>query len=362
MKITYFILLSISLLFANQGRDQQNSCENQGSKLIKKLKEFDLNEDTQDNFSITKKEYQILQQFWQGLTKTEKIKCLSGAYDASIKYSFAQRLLYNLNNNIDWQTTIKSLNNIGARGNSLTLSSSKTPVTLKTIHGSLIDILNKELQMYQNGKLKIDERIKHFAGTRNDQHSVFRLSEWENLINSLQICTDFQKIDQINHFFNTIIKACPDNTEQKNRDYWQSPIETLVRGKGDCEDFALAKYISLRMLGFTENQLFISIIRLPMFGELHAVLLYYPENENDPFVLDNLSVLCNGWPNLRPVKLSDRISQNNIKPLIAFNENTYFQFDRGLKRNRIEKNPMSDIPTFAMVIYNSKNLLSNISG
>ncbi|WP_237707120.1 transglutaminase-like cysteine peptidase [Pseudoalteromonas sp. BSi20652] len=41
----------------------------------------------------------------------------------------------------------------------------------------------------------------------------------------------------------------------KQNDYWTTPLETLGRGLGDCEDYAIAKYISLRALGVIDDKL-----------------------------------------------------------------------------------------------------------
>ena len=158
-----------------------------------------------------------------------------------------------------------------------------------------------------------------------------------------------------------MIIAKPDYETKCNRDYWQSPIETLVRGKGDCEDFALAKYVSLKMLGIPEDQLLIGINRLPQFGELHAVLLYYPKDTDDPYVLDNLPFEHEGFTRSHIIRLSLKISQFNVKPLIAFNENIYIKFKRGLERKYLNKNKINEIPMFTNAINNSKSLLSKLS-
>jgi predicted transglutaminase-like cysteine proteinase len=41
----------------------------------------------------------------------------------------------------------------------------------------------------------------------------------------------------------------PDDQNYGQRDYWATPLEFLRRS-GDCEDYAIAKYVTLRELGF----------------------------------------------------------------------------------------------------------------
>ena len=326
------------------------------------LKEFDLNTKTQNGYSITETEYFKLLSEWDLLSQQEKIQILNGTNKYSWKNTMALVLLYSFSNKEDWKRFIENISNYNSKGNSLTLSSVKSTVALKTVHHTLLDLLQKDLKMFKNESLNICPAIKSAAVNRKNQNACTRLQKWEDLINQCMSSSLEDKIRIVNEFFNEIIEAKPDNENKGNRDYWQSPIETLVRGKGDCEDFALAKYVSLRILGIPESQLFIGIIRLPQFGELHAVLMYYPLFGNDPYLLDNLLFDYNGFKISHLVKLSFRISQHNIKPLIAFNENQYIEFKRGLTRKYLNKNPMTDIPMFSIAINNSQSLLSNLPG
>ncbi len=67
-------------------------------------------------------------------------------------------------------------------------------------------------------------------------------------------------------------------------DYWETPIEFLKRG-GDCEDFAIAKYTALRMLGVPEERLRVVIVHDNIKNIPHAVLVVY--TETGPYILDN---------------------------------------------------------------------------
>ena len=366
INLFYIIILFTNLLSAESNPENKKIglSLNMGKVLEfnSYLKEYDLNAQTQNGFSITQIEYRKLSKLWKNLNKKEKIKLLFGSVNTSWKNTLALFLLYALNKDTDWLSTMNNLKSYGVKGSSLTLSNTKSLVTLKTAHTTLVDILNEERNMFINGRLCINSIIKNQTAKRRNQEAFHRLKKWEKLINDSQNLSDLKKMKCINNFFNKMITAKADNDQIKNRDYWQSPIETLVRGKGDCEDFAIAKYVSLRLLGIPKNQLLISIVRLPKFGELHAVLLYYAINENDPWVLDNLSFEYIGFNKPRIIRMSIKISQYNVKPLIGFNENHYVEFRKGLTKQYLDKNPLNEIPMFAIAINNSQSLLSNLSG
>ncbi len=64
-----------------------------------------------------------------------------------------------------------------------------------------------------------------------------------------------------------------EDLEQFGReDLWQSPLAFAARG-GDCEDFAIAKYFVLTLLGVPPSELRIAVLTGAANGEVHAVLL-----------------------------------------------------------------------------------------
>ena len=67
-------------------------------------------------------------------------------------------------------------------------------------------------------------------------------------------------------------------------DYWATPYEFFTRG-GDCEDFAIAKYASLRALGVPEERMRIAIVHDEIKDIPHAVLVVYTDSE--ALILDN---------------------------------------------------------------------------
>ena len=86
---------------------------------------------------------------------------------------------------------------------------------------------------------------------------------------------------------NRLINARPYITDSRNwgqSDYWATPLEFLQRG-GDCEDFAITKYVALKMLGVPEERLRIAIVQDTLKNIPHAILIVY--TAEGPLLLDN---------------------------------------------------------------------------
>jgi predicted transglutaminase-like cysteine proteinase len=54
-------------------------------------------------------------------------------------------------------------------------------------------------------------------------------------------------------------------------DHWSSPFETLQTHRGDCEDYAIVKYVALREAGLSNADVKIVILRNLLPNEYHAV-------------------------------------------------------------------------------------------
>jgi predicted transglutaminase-like cysteine proteinase len=114
------------------------------------------------------------------------------------------------------------------------------------------------------------------------------LAAWGALLHSARELPEAGKLDAVNAFFNRL-DFRPDRELRKAEDYWATPRETLLAAGGDCEDFAIAKYYTLRQLGVPEERLRLTytIARRP--ARAHMVLAYYSGPEADPLILDSLA-------------------------------------------------------------------------
>jgi predicted transglutaminase-like cysteine proteinase len=79
------------------------------------------------------------------------------------------------------------------------------------------------------------------------------------------------KIDRINRTINSAIRYTSDREQFGVPDLWSAPLATLRSGKGDCEDYAIAKYVALRDAGFSTNDLRLLIVRDRVAREDHMV-------------------------------------------------------------------------------------------
>jgi len=151
------------------------------------------------------------------------------------------------------------------------------------------------------------------VGKQYGRGAVGRLKKWQQILVSGKNLEESKKIELVNNFFNRI----PFVTDLENyglEDYWATPIELLATNGGDCEDYALAKYFTLREIGIPEEKLQITYTVLnrgarSTFGfkevkEPHMVLTYYPTPNSEPLILDNVNknILPSGRrPDLSPV-------------------------------------------------------------
>lgn len=79
------------------------------------------------------------------------------------------------------------------------------------------------------------------------------------------------RLGEINRAINLAIRPMGDLEQYGAIDRWSSPLATLARGAGDCEDYAIAKFIALQRAGISPDDLRIVIMRDTIRGEDHAV-------------------------------------------------------------------------------------------
>jgi predicted transglutaminase-like cysteine proteinase len=129
---------------------------------------------------------------------------------------------------------------------------------------------------------------------------------WRQMLSREMGASRAEQILAVNSFVNAA-RYVSDEENWGENDYWESPDELFARG-GDCEDYAIAKYFSLRALGLTQSDLRLVVLRERTRGEAHAVLLV--RFGGATLVLDNLSSELTGW---------DALAERYI-PIYSFNE------------------------------------------
>ncbi len=111
-----------------------------------------------------------------------------------------------------------------------------------------------------------------------------------------------------NRFFNAI-PYMSDMDHWKVEDYWATPVETVASQGGDCEDYAIGKYFSLKERGIPVEKLRIAYVRHLRLKQPHMVLVYYPQPDADPLVLDNTD------PEIKPAS-----RRPDLVPVYSFND------------------------------------------
>ena len=114
-----------------------------------------------------------------------------------------------------------------------------------------------------------------------------RLLDWQELINNEQSVADKEKLEKVNRFFNRM-DFVSDADHWGREDYWATPVEFLISLGGDCEDFSIAKYFTLKAMGIPESKLNLTYVKALRLNQHHMVMTYYRKPGAEPLVLDNL--------------------------------------------------------------------------
>ncbi|NDY95482.1 transglutaminase-like cysteine peptidase [Wenzhouxiangella limi] len=163
--------------------------------------------------------------------------------------------------------------------------------------------------------LQID--FEQLSEQMRDQFSDQRvevIERWAGLLEEIRSEPAENQLDRVNEFFHRNVRYQIDQQLYGEEDYWASPLETLGHGRGDCEDWAIAKYISLRHLGIPDRNLRLIYVRAQIGGprspvsQAHMVLGYYSVPNAEPIILDSL--ISNVLP------ASER---TDLSPVFSFN-------------------------------------------
>ncbi len=130
-----------------------------------------------------------------------------------------------------------------------------------------------------------------------------RLQRWHALMQEGQTWPELERLAAVNQFFNGA-RFVDDRELWQTADYWATPEEFLTRDAGDCEDFAIAKYFTLKAMGVAPEKLRITYVKVAWLRQAHMVLAYYETPRSEPLILDNLDHRIESAgerPDLRPV-------------------------------------------------------------
>ena len=82
-----------------------------------------------------------------------------------------------------------------------------------------------------------------------------------------------ERADLVNRFVNNRVTFVDDSRQFGRADVWLTASETLRRGRGDCEDYAIAKMQLLREAGIAERDMYLVIAKDLVRRSDHAILV-----------------------------------------------------------------------------------------
>jgi predicted transglutaminase-like cysteine proteinase len=112
-------------------------------------------------------------------------------------------------------------------------------------------------------------------------------------------------VGRINRAVNLAIRPVSDSDQYGVSDLWATPLMTFAREAGDCEDYAIAKYVALRRAGMAEGDLRIVILHNGPINQDHAVTAARVDGQW--LILDNRPMLV----------LTDAAVAQTMTPLLA---------------------------------------------
>jgi predicted transglutaminase-like cysteine proteinase len=164
--------------------------------------------------------------------------------------------------------------------------------------------------------------------------ALARISGWKELMQVQQGLPEMEKLTLVNQFFNERL-FLDDIIVWKVKDYWATPIEFLSRDAGDCEDYSIAKYFTLKEMGVPLNKLRITYVKAIELNQAHMVLTYSERPGDVPLVLDNL---------IPEIKLASK--RKDLRPIYSFNGESLWmlkEMSQGKKGRENRLNRWSDL-------------------
>lgn len=129
-------------------------------------------------------------------------------------------------------------------------------------------------------------------------------AQFLRLIGAVKSKSGRAKLDEANRSVNIVVRYVSDYAQHGEADRWSSPLETFATAKGDCEDYAIAKYVALHEAGFPREDLRLVLVRDRAVRQDHAVLA--ARLDGQWLILDN-----------RRADLTEDSGAANLAPLFA---------------------------------------------
>lgn len=161
---------------------------------------------------------------------------------------------------------------------------------------------------------KLEQEVKNKFGADKASH----VAALEAALHALESKGVKDQLLGVNAFFDEHIQYATDDIVFKEKDYWATPSELFGYSRGDCEDYAIAKYVALLHLGIDSSKLRLIYVKAKIgrsrVTQAHMVLGYYDSPSSDPLVLDSL--VSNVLPGSQ---------RTDLIPVFSFNDSGIWQ-------------------------------------
>ncbi len=182
------------------------------------------------------------------------------------------------------------------------------PVLFKSTETPYSDL--SRVGKWTNVLQRYAEEKKEGAPCSTKDFSSCKYPEWKKFIESVRGLDKLAQLTAVNKQMNKS-RYTLDNVNWGVEDYWATPGQFLARS-GDCEDYAITKYMTLRELGWSTDDMRIVVVQDLNLNVGHAILAVY--------VNDKIMILDNQINN---VVESDRIQ--HYRPIYSVNEKMWWR-------------------------------------
>ena len=174
-------------------------------------------------------------------------------------------------------------------------SESRQSATHRVPAGEPFDLLSKGVPSgdistrWSELQYRISADEKMLAGCRTHESTCSQAERrFLSIVELAQKHEGRARLGWLNRAVNMSVKPVSDWVQYGDADYWASPLQTLGSGTGDCEDYAIVKYVALRAAGIDADNLRLVIVQDERRGTQHAVVAV--RYEQQWLILDNLTM------------------------------------------------------------------------
>ena len=188
-----------------------------------------------------------------------------------------------------------------------------------------VEVRSKNLKPFKKWRAALSRYSKELKSRKKNGCSSKRLNicnygDWGKFLKSLKGRDKFTQVRAVNARMNKA-EYISDKTNWGQKDYWATPGEFMARF-GDCEDFAIVKYLSLRLLGFKERELRVVAVKDLNLKIGHAVLVVKLKDKKTKktkvYLLDN-----------QIKKVVETKTVRHYEPVFSINKNFWWRHSKG---------------------------------